>query len=126
MTVQRGATLLLYTDGLVEGRDLPLDEGIARLKAALAELADEPLAELCDEVIERLRPAGPAGRRRAGGDPAAPGGPPAPAEAGPRAGARPGGLRGRADGGQVRGSSAQTYLCAVARRTSRARWPSRR
>jgi serine phosphatase RsbU (regulator of sigma subunit) len=56
--VARGATLLLYTDGLVEGRDLPLDEGVARLRAALAELADEPLAVLCDEVIERLRPEG--------------------------------------------------------------------
>ncbi len=58
VTVRRGATLLLYTDGLVEGRDLPLDDGIARLRAALAELADRPLAELCDEVIERLRPEG--------------------------------------------------------------------
>jgi serine phosphatase RsbU (regulator of sigma subunit)/PAS domain-containing protein len=58
VTVERGATLLLYTDGLVEGRDLPLDEGIARLKAALAELADQPLGVLCDEVIERLRPEG--------------------------------------------------------------------
>ncbi|UOY00468.1 SpoIIE family protein phosphatase [Blastococcus sp. PRF04-17] len=58
VTVERGATLLLYTDGLVEGRDLPLDEGIARLRSALAELAGEPLSVLCDEVIERLRPAG--------------------------------------------------------------------
>jgi serine phosphatase RsbU (regulator of sigma subunit) len=58
VTVRRGTTLLLYTDGLVEGRDLPLDEGIARLRSALAELAGEPLAVLCDEVIERLRPEG--------------------------------------------------------------------
>ena len=58
MTVQRDATLLLYTDGLVEGRDLLLDEGIARLRAAVAELADRPLGELCDRVIERLRPDG--------------------------------------------------------------------
>jgi PAS domain S-box-containing protein len=58
VTVQRGATLLLYTDGLVEGRDLPLDDGIARLREVVAELADEPLAVLCDEVIERLRPEG--------------------------------------------------------------------
>ena len=58
VTVERGATLLLYTDGLVEGRDLPLDEGIARLRSALAELADEPLEVLCDDVIERLRPEG--------------------------------------------------------------------
>ncbi len=58
VTVQRGATLLLYTDGLVEGRDLPLDEGIARLRAAVGQLAGEPLSVLCDEVIERLRPEG--------------------------------------------------------------------
>jgi hypothetical protein len=58
VTVHRGSTLLLYTDGLVEGRDLPLDEGVARLRAALAELADEPLSVLCDAVIERLRPEG--------------------------------------------------------------------
>jgi serine phosphatase RsbU (regulator of sigma subunit) len=58
VTVRRGSTLLLYTDGLVEGRDLPLDEGIARLRAALTELADEPLPTLCDAVIERLRPEG--------------------------------------------------------------------
>ena len=56
--MRRGATLLLYTDGLVEGRDLPLDEGIARLRAAWSELADQPLATLCDAVIERLRPEG--------------------------------------------------------------------
>jgi serine phosphatase RsbU (regulator of sigma subunit)/PAS domain-containing protein len=58
VSVRRGATLFLYTDGLVEGRDLPLDEGIARLTAVLTELGGRPLAELCDEVIERLRPAG--------------------------------------------------------------------
>jgi PAS domain S-box-containing protein len=58
VTVQRGTTVLLYTDGLVEGRDLLLDEGIARLQAAVAELADRPLGELCDRVIERLRPDG--------------------------------------------------------------------
>jgi serine phosphatase RsbU (regulator of sigma subunit) len=56
--VHRGATLLLYTDGLVEGRDLPLDEGIARLRSALTDLADVSLDDLCDAVIERLRPEG--------------------------------------------------------------------
>jgi serine phosphatase RsbU (regulator of sigma subunit) len=58
VTVRRGATLLLYTDGLVEDRDLPLDDGIARLRSAVTELAGEPLAVLCDQVIERLRPEG--------------------------------------------------------------------
>jgi PAS domain S-box-containing protein len=59
LTVGRGSTLLLFTDGLVEGRKLPLDEGTARLRSVLAELADEPLADLCDAVIERLQPEGP-------------------------------------------------------------------
>jgi serine phosphatase RsbU (regulator of sigma subunit) len=58
VTVARGSTLLLYTDGLVEGRDLALDDGTALLRAALVELADRPLAELCDGVIDRLRPEG--------------------------------------------------------------------
>jgi serine phosphatase RsbU (regulator of sigma subunit) len=58
VTVQRGATLLLYTDGLVEGRDLALDDGIARLRSAVTELAGEPLSVLCGQVIERLRPEG--------------------------------------------------------------------
>ena len=58
LTVRRGATLLLYTDGLVEDRDLPLDEGMARLKAVLAELVDVRLDDLCDAVIDRLRPQG--------------------------------------------------------------------
>jgi serine phosphatase RsbU (regulator of sigma subunit)/PAS domain-containing protein len=56
LTVHRGTTLLLYTDGLVEGRDLPLDEGIGLLRAALGDLGDQPLEQLCDAVIERLRP----------------------------------------------------------------------
>ncbi|MGY1617859.1 SpoIIE family protein phosphatase [Geodermatophilus sp. SYSU D00691] len=58
VTFARGSTVLLYTDGLVEGRDLLLDEGIDRLREALAELADRPLAELCDQLIARLRPDG--------------------------------------------------------------------
>ncbi len=52
-----GATVLLYTDGLVEGRDLPFDEGVDRLTAAVAALAEQPLAALCDAVVERVRPA---------------------------------------------------------------------
>jgi PAS domain S-box-containing protein len=52
-----GETVLLYTDGLVEGRDLPFDEGVDRLTAAVTELAGRPLADLCDAVVERVRPA---------------------------------------------------------------------
>jgi hypothetical protein len=53
--VRCGSTFFLYTDGLVEGRDLPLDDGIARLGSVLAELRDRPLGALCDEVIQRPR-----------------------------------------------------------------------
>ena len=56
--VARGSTLLLYTDGLVEGRDLLLDEGIELLRTALAQLADLPLERLCDALVTRLQPEG--------------------------------------------------------------------
>jgi serine phosphatase RsbU (regulator of sigma subunit)/PAS domain-containing protein len=56
--VRRGSTLLLYTDGLVEGRDLLLDDGIDRLRTALTQLADLPLERLCDALVTRLRPEG--------------------------------------------------------------------
>ncbi|WP_409332952.1 SpoIIE family protein phosphatase [Trujillonella humicola] len=58
VTFDRPATVLLYTDGLVEARDQGLDEGIAALREALADLADRPLAELCDGLLARLRPHG--------------------------------------------------------------------
>ncbi len=56
--LQPGATVVLYTDGLVEGRDLPLDDGVARLAGLLAELGDLPLGELLDQIVDRLRPQG--------------------------------------------------------------------
>jgi serine phosphatase RsbU (regulator of sigma subunit) len=54
ITLDRGTTVLLYTDGLIERRDAVLDDGMDRLRAAAAELADRPLDELCDELIDRL------------------------------------------------------------------------
>ena len=53
-TLDRGSTVLLYTDGLVERRDADLDAGLVRLRDALIELADRPLEELLDELLERL------------------------------------------------------------------------
>ena len=50
----RGATVLLYTDGLVERRDRDVDAGTAELMAVLGECAGLPLEELCDRVLERL------------------------------------------------------------------------
>ena len=50
-------TVLLYTDGLVERRDSPLEHGLARLRQALSALGPLPLDRLCDEVLSRLVPA---------------------------------------------------------------------
>ncbi|MCF6506787.1 PAS domain-containing protein [Blastococcus sp. MG754426] len=53
-TLERGSTVILYTDGLVERRDSDLDEGIQRLRSAVVELADLPLEDLLDELLDRL------------------------------------------------------------------------
>ena len=49
-------TLLLVTDGLVERRDIDLDEGIERLREALSDLGGTPLEQLLDTVLARLVP----------------------------------------------------------------------
>ncbi len=54
VSLERGSTVLLYTDGLIERRDADLDAGLVRLRDTLLELADRPLEEMLDEVIERL------------------------------------------------------------------------
>ena len=46
---------MLYTDGLVERRREPIDEGLARLRAA-AEGFDGSVDVLCDHLLEALRP----------------------------------------------------------------------
>jgi len=48
------STLLLYTDGLVESRHLPIDEGMARLRAAAETAAGWPLDLLCQHVLTEL------------------------------------------------------------------------
>jgi sigma-B regulation protein RsbU (phosphoserine phosphatase) len=49
-----GDTLLLYTDGLVERRRVPLDDGFAWLVGELDTIAREPLEALCDELLSEL------------------------------------------------------------------------
>jgi hypothetical protein len=49
-----GATLLLYTDGLIERRDEALDEGIARAAEALVEGRHCAPSELGALLTERL------------------------------------------------------------------------
>ena len=52
-------TVVLYTDGLVERRDSPLDHGLARLRQALAALGTGPLDRLCDELLRGSSPTTP-------------------------------------------------------------------
>ena len=54
VTLDRGSTVLLYTDGLIERRDADLDTGLVRLRDTLVELADRPLQELLDTLLDRL------------------------------------------------------------------------
>ena len=51
--VPDGARLVLYTDGLVESRDVDIDDGLRRLGAVL-ENGPADLESLCDEVLETL------------------------------------------------------------------------
>ena len=52
--VPPGATIVLYTDGLVERRDQALDDGMDRLRALAADLCALPPEALCDALLERL------------------------------------------------------------------------
>jgi serine phosphatase RsbU (regulator of sigma subunit) len=54
LSLSPGDTLLLYTDGLIERRDLSLDEGTAWLMEALRRLGREPLERLCDALLEKV------------------------------------------------------------------------
>lgn len=49
-----GATVLLYTDGLVERRDRDIDAGTEELLAVLRECSGVPLDEVCDRVLARM------------------------------------------------------------------------
>ncbi|WP_307128850.1 SpoIIE family protein phosphatase [Streptomyces sp. B1I3] len=51
--LKEGSLLALYTDGLVESRDHPLDEGLEAFRRALAE-PSQPLEDVCDHVLTTL------------------------------------------------------------------------
>lgn len=51
-----GATLLLYTDGLIESPGHSLDEGLERLRRHAGTLAQRPLESFTDELLARARP----------------------------------------------------------------------
>ena len=61
IVLDRGATVLLYTDGLVERRGQSLDDGLAELRRTLTELAlsAPTFDDLCDRVLERMLPPRP-------------------------------------------------------------------
>jgi GAF domain-containing protein/anti-sigma regulatory factor (Ser/Thr protein kinase) len=58
VTLPARATLLLYTDGLVERRRLPLDDGISRTVSLLQDGLTSPLDDLPNQIMSRLTPSG--------------------------------------------------------------------
>ncbi len=53
VTLPPGSTLVLYTDGLVENRDSPIDQGLDRLRRHAAALAHRPLPSFTDLLLDR-------------------------------------------------------------------------
>jgi serine phosphatase RsbU (regulator of sigma subunit)/anti-sigma regulatory factor (Ser/Thr protein kinase) len=54
LTLPPGSLLLAFTDGLVEGPDLPVEDGMRRLAAVVADA--EGAMEVCDAALDELRP----------------------------------------------------------------------
>ena len=51
-----GATLVLFTDGLVDRRDVDVQVGLERLRAAATDPGDGDLDEMCGALLEHLVP----------------------------------------------------------------------
>jgi serine phosphatase RsbU (regulator of sigma subunit) len=49
-----GDTVLFYTDGLVERRAVPLDDGTTWLVRLLREMGRAPLDQLCDHLLREI------------------------------------------------------------------------
>ena len=56
VTIPARATLLLYTDGLVERRRRPLDDGIDRAAALVQDGLASPLEDLANQIMSGLAP----------------------------------------------------------------------
>ncbi|MDN4173432.1 SpoIIE family protein phosphatase [Nocardioides sp. SOB77] len=58
VTLPRGSTVLLYSDGLVERRGEVIDRGVERLSGVVADLVADGLGleAFCDEVLTRMVP----------------------------------------------------------------------
>lgn len=61
LRIERGSTLVLYSDGLIEQRGEPLEVGLDRLVRHAADLVDLPPETICDRLIDAL--AGPMHRK---------------------------------------------------------------
>ncbi|KAA8963882.1 SpoIIE family protein phosphatase [Mycobacterium sp.] len=53
-----GSTLMLYTDGLVERRNVGIDDGIARVAAVVASRLNVPVEDVADAALAELMPPG--------------------------------------------------------------------
>jgi PAS domain S-box-containing protein len=51
-----GATLVLYTDGLVDRRDIEVEEGLERLREAATDTGERNLDDVCGALLEALVP----------------------------------------------------------------------
>ncbi len=58
LTLERGASLLLYTDGLIERRSRAIDEGLTSL-AKSARVVDDDLEAFCDRLLAEVGPTEP-------------------------------------------------------------------
>jgi anti-sigma regulatory factor (Ser/Thr protein kinase) len=58
LTMPARSTLALYTDGLVERRRIPLEEGIARVADHIGRGGNSTLDELADQIMAGLAPVG--------------------------------------------------------------------
>jgi anti-sigma regulatory factor (Ser/Thr protein kinase) len=54
--IERGSTLVLYTDGLVDRRDLPMTDGLQRLRRTIEEVGVAHVEDLCDRLLDALVP----------------------------------------------------------------------
>lgn len=58
VVLEPGATLFLYTDGLVEARRRSIDSELGRLQRVLCEVGAAPLDEMCERVLSAMAGAG--------------------------------------------------------------------
>jgi PAS domain S-box-containing protein len=54
VVVDPGATLLLYTDGLIDRPELPIDDGISRLLETAEANEDAEVNEICDRILSAM------------------------------------------------------------------------